>query len=214
VFDVSGAGDTVVATLALALAAGADHASSVTLANRAASVVVGKFGTATLTAEELLGADDASRLVPRRSLGALAATLRAKGRRLVTINGSFDVLHAGHLHILNEARAQGDVLIVGLNSDASVRSYKGPTRPFTPELRRAELLLALRVVDYVHVFDEPDPIAFLTELKPDVHVNGAEYGENCIERDVVLQNGGRLHLVDRLPNLSTTSVVKQLVGDS
>jgi rfaE bifunctional protein nucleotidyltransferase chain/domain len=177
-------------------------------------VVVGKFGTATLTAEELLGGDDAARLVPRKSLAALAATLRAKGRRLVTINGSFDVLHAGHLHILNEARAQGDVLIVGLNSDASVRSYKGPTRPITPERRRAELLLALRVVDYVHVFDEPDPIAFLTELKPDVHVNGSEYGENCIERDAVIQNGGRLHLVDRLPDLSTTGVVKQLLAGS
>lgn len=210
VFDVSGAGDTVVATLALALASGADHASAVILANRAASVVVGKFGTATLTSEELLGEHDALRLVPRGSLRALAAALRAKGKRLVTLNGSFDVLHAGHLHILNEARRQGDALIVGLNSDASVRSYKGPTRPIIPERLRAEMLLALRVVDYVHIFDEPDPIAFLSELHPDVHVNGAEYGENCIERDVVLRNGGRLHLVDTIPNLSTSGVVKQL----
>jgi D-beta-D-heptose 7-phosphate kinase/D-beta-D-heptose 1-phosphate adenosyltransferase len=210
VFDVSGAGDTVVATLALALASGADHPSAVLLANRAASVVVGKFGTATLTAEELLGEHDALRLVPRRSLRALAATLRAKGKRLVTVNGSFDVLHAGHLYILNEARSQGDVLIVGLNNDASVRSYKGPTRPIIPERRRAEMLLALRVVDYVHIFDEPDPTAFLSELNPDVHVNGAEYGEHCIERDVVVLNGGRLHLVDRIPSLSTSAVVKQL----
>jgi D-beta-D-heptose 7-phosphate kinase/D-beta-D-heptose 1-phosphate adenosyltransferase len=210
VFDVSGAGDTVVATLALALASGADHPSAVMLANRAASVVVGKFGTATLTAEELLGEHDALRLVPRRSLRALAATLRAKGKRLVTVNGSFDVLHAGHLYILNEARSQGDVLIVGLNNDASVRSYKGPTRPIIPERRRAEMLLALRVVDYVHIFDEPDPTAFLSELNPDVHVNGAEYGEHCIERDVVVLNGGRLHLVDRIPSLSTSAVVKQL----
>jgi D-beta-D-heptose 7-phosphate kinase/D-beta-D-heptose 1-phosphate adenosyltransferase len=210
VFDVSGAGDTVVATLALALASGADHPSAVMLANRAASVVFGKFGTATLTAEELLGEHDALRLVPRRSLRALAATLRAKGKRLVTVNGSFDVLHAGHLYILNEARSQGDVLIVGLNNDASVRSYKGPTRPIIPERRRAEMLLALRVVDYVHIFDEPDPTAFLSELNPDVHVNGAEYGEHCIERDVVVLNGGRLHLVDRIPSLSTSAVVKQL----
>jgi D-beta-D-heptose 7-phosphate kinase/D-beta-D-heptose 1-phosphate adenosyltransferase len=210
VFDVSGAGDTVVATLALALSSGADHASAVMLANRAASVVVGKFGTATLTAEELLGEQDAVRLVPRQALGGLAATLRAKGRKLVTVNGSFDVLHAGHLHILGEARRQGDVLLVGLNGDASVRSYKGPTRPIIPAHQRAEMLLALRVVDYVHIFDEPDPIAFLSELKPDVHVNGAEYGESCIERDVVISNGGRLHLVDRIPNLSTSEVVKQL----
>ena len=209
VFDVSGAGDTVVATLALAIASGADHASAVMLANRAASVVVGKFGTATLTSEELLGEHDALRLVPRASLRGLAATLRAKGRRLVTVNGSFDVLHAGHLHILNEARSQGDVLIVGLNSDASVRSHKGPTRPIISDRGRAEMLLALRVVDYVHIFDEPDPIAFLSELNPDVHVNGAEYGENCIERDVVIRNGGKLHLVDRIPNLSTSALAGQ-----
>jgi D-beta-D-heptose 7-phosphate kinase/D-beta-D-heptose 1-phosphate adenosyltransferase len=210
VFDVSGAGDTVVATLALALASGADHPSAVMLANRAASVVVGKFGTATLTSEELMGEQDALRLVPRGALGALAATLRAKGKRLVTVNGSFDVLHAGHLHILDEARSQGDVLIVGLNSDASVRGYKGPSRPIIPERSRAEMLLALRMVDYVHIFDEADPLAFLRELKPDVHVNGAEYGENCIERDVVVRNGGRLHLVNRIANLSTSAIVKQL----
>ena len=182
VFDVSGAGDTVVAALALALASGADHATAVSLANRAASVVVGKFGTATLTAEELLGDDDALRLVPRPSLRSLAATLRAKGKRLVTVNGSFDLLHAGHLYILEQARRQGDVLIVGLNSDASVRAHKGPTRPIVSERQRAQMLLALRMVDYVHIFDEPDPIAFLSEINPDVHVNGAEYGENCIER--------------------------------
>jgi D-beta-D-heptose 7-phosphate kinase/D-beta-D-heptose 1-phosphate adenosyltransferase len=210
VFDVSGAGDTVAATLALALASGADHAAAVSLANKAASVVVGKFGTATLTAEELLGGDDALRLVPRPSLRSLAATLRAKGKRLVTVNGSFDVLHAGHLYILELARRQGDVLIVGLNSDASVRAYKGPTRPIVSERQRAEMLLALRVVDYVHIFDEPDPIAFLSEINPDVHVNGAEYGENCIERDTVVANGGKLHLVDRVANLSTSALVGRL----
>jgi len=128
----------------------------------------------------------------------------------VTVNGSFDVLHAGHLHILNEARSQGDTLIVGINSDESVRSYKGASRPIVPERQRAEMLLALRVVDYVHIFEEPDPIAFLSELSPDVHVNGAEYGEHCVERDVVIRSGGRLHLVARIPNLSTSNIVKKL----
>ena len=132
VFDVSGAGDTVVAALALALASGADHSTAVTLANRAASVVVGKFGTATVAPEEILEETDALRLIPRRGLARLANALRAKGKRIVSINGSFDVLHGGHLHILNEARKQGDVLIVGLNSDSSVRSYKGPSRPIYP----------------------------------------------------------------------------------
>ncbi len=208
VFDVSGAGDTVVAAFGLARASGADHTTAVALANRAASIVVGKFGTATVTAEEILQDTDTLRLVPRSALAQLAATLRAKGKRLVTINGSFDILHNGHLHILNEAHRQGDVLIVGLNSDRSVASYKGPGRPIVPERRRAEMLLALRMVDYVHVFDELDPIAFLKELNPDVHVNGSEYGEDCIESDTVKRGGGRIHVVDRLPGLSTSNLVE------
>jgi D-beta-D-heptose 7-phosphate kinase/D-beta-D-heptose 1-phosphate adenosyltransferase len=207
VFDVSGAGDTVVAAFALARASGADHATAVTIANKAASVVVGKFGTATVTAEEILHDTDALRLVPRHALAQLAATLRAKGKRIVTINGSFDILHNGHLHILNEARKRGDVLIVGLNSDASVRTYKGANRPIVPERRRAEMLLALRMVDYVHVFNEPDPIAFLQEVRPDVHVNGSEYGEHCIERQTVTRGGGQIHIVNRIPGLSTSRLV-------
>jgi D-beta-D-heptose 7-phosphate kinase/D-beta-D-heptose 1-phosphate adenosyltransferase len=210
VFDVSGAGDTVVAAFALARAAGADHPTAVTLANRAASVVVGKFGTATVTPEELLAATETGRLLSRRALAGLAARLRGQGKRIVTTNGSFDLLHAGHLHLLSEARQRGDVLIVGLNSDASVRRYKGPTRPIVPERQRAALLLALRPVDYVHIFDEPDPIAFLRELAPDVHVNSAEYGSDCIESGTVRQRGGTLHLVERLPGFSTTHLVDAL----
>jgi len=207
VFDVSGAGDTVVAAFALARASGADHASAVTLANKAASVVVGKFGTATVTPEEILQDTDALRLVPRPALAPLAENLRAKGKRIVTINGSFDILHNGHLHILNEARSQGDVLIVGLNSDASVKGYKGANRPIVTERRRAEMLLALRMVDYVHVFDEPDPIAFLKEVRPDVHVNGSEYGEDCIESETVKGGGGQIHIVNRIPGLSTSRLI-------
>lgn len=210
VFDVSGAGDTVVAALALALASGASHEAALGLANRAASIVVGKFGTATVSAEELLQDTDALRLVPRQGLAQLGSALRAMGRRIVTINGSFDVLHSGHLHILSEAKRQGDVLLVGLNSDASVRGHKGPGRPVVSERQRAEMLLALRVVDFVHIFDEPDPIAFLRELKPDVHVNGSEYGEHCIESGIVLTQGGRLHMVDRLPNLSTSEILNTI----
>jgi len=210
VFDVSGAGDTVVAAFALARAAGADHSTSVGLANKAASVVVGKFGTATVTPEEILLDTDALRLVPRHTLAQLASTLRAKGKRIVTINGSFDILHNGHLHILNQARERGDILIVGLNSDASVKSYKGPDRPIIPERARAEMLLALRMVDYVHIFDESDPIAFLVEIKPDVHVNGSEYGENCIESETVKRLGGEIHIVDRIPGLSTSRLVNVL----
>jgi D-beta-D-heptose 7-phosphate kinase / D-beta-D-heptose 1-phosphate adenosyltransferase len=210
VFDVSGAGDTVVAALALALSAGADHTSSVEIANRAASVVVGKFGTATVTSGEILLNASAERLVSRHALAPHADTLRAKGKKIVTLNGSFDVLHAGHLYILNEARRQGDVLIVGLNSDASVQSYKGPNRPLVPEAARAEMLLALRMVDYVHIFNESDPIAFLTEVKPDVHVNGSEYGEECIEAPTVRRSGGKIHIVNRIPGLSTSGLIEGL----
>lgn len=210
VYDVSGAGDTVVAALALALCSGADHATALSVANRAASVVVGKFGTATVTAAEILEDTDALRLVARRRLAELAATLRATGRRIVTINGSFDLLHSGHLRILSEAKRQGDVLIVGLNSDASVRRHKGAGRPVVPEGQRAEMLLALRMVDYVHIFDEADPIAFLEQVRPDVHVNGAEYGENCVESEAVRRHGGALHLVERLPNLSTSGLLAAL----
>lgn len=210
VYDVSGAGDTVVAAFSLAQASGTDHGTAVALANRAASVVVGKFGTATVSRDDILQGSDARRLLGRRDLSATAAALRGKGKRIVTVNGSFDVLHAGHLYILNEARRCGDVLIVGLNSDASVRSYKGPQRPIIGERQRAEMLLALRLVDYVHIFDEANPIAFLEQVRPDVHVNGAEYGEGCVESETVRRGGGRLHLVDRIPGLSTTGVVDAL----
>jgi D-beta-D-heptose 7-phosphate kinase/D-beta-D-heptose 1-phosphate adenosyltransferase len=133
-------------------------------------VVVGKFGTATVTPEEILQDTDALRLIPRSGLSQLAATLRAKGKRIVTTNGSFDILHNGHLYLLNAARQLGDVLIVGLNSDTSVRSYKGPARPIVTERRRAEMLLALRTVDYVHIFDEANPVEFLKGLNPDVQL--------------------------------------------
>jgi D-beta-D-heptose 7-phosphate kinase / D-beta-D-heptose 1-phosphate adenosyltransferase len=208
VYDVSGAGDTVAAAFALARAAGADHRTAVAIANKAAGVVVGKFGTATVLVAELL--DELPRLMSRDELSQLGASLRRSGKRIVTINGSFDVLHAGHLYILQRAREQGDVLIVGLNSDASVAAYKGPDRPVMTERQRAELLLALRVVDYVHIFNEPNPIAFIDAIQPHVHVNGAEYGEDCVEAEVVRKHGARLHLIERLPGASTTGLLERL----
>jgi D-beta-D-heptose 7-phosphate kinase/D-beta-D-heptose 1-phosphate adenosyltransferase len=210
VFDVSGAGDTVVAAFSLACAAGSDHPTAVALANRAASVVVGKFGTATVSQADILQGAESRRVVTRRQLAPLAAKLRAQGKRIVTIIGSFVVLHAGHLYILNEARRCGDVLIVGLNSDASVRSYKGPERPIVSERQRADMLLAMRIVDYVHIFDEADPIAFLEQVQPHVHVNGAEYGKACIESETVRRGGGTIHIVDRIPGLSTSGLVDAL----
>src|SRR5262249_49929142 len=153
--------------------------------------------------------DAAPHLVERENLAGLTAALRSMGKRIVTVNGTFDVLHVGHLHILKEARQQGDVLIVGLNSDASVRANKGPKRPVVPEARRADMLLALRCVDYVHIFDEPVPMAFIAAVRPDVHVNGAEYGENCVEAAVVRDVGARLHLVPRIEGLSTSDLIER-----
>lgn len=211
VFDVSGAGDTVVAAFTLALAAGLEPALAVEVANRAAGVVVGKLGTATVTREEIAaGALEGSRRVERAQLAPLAALLRAQGKRIVTLNGSFDLLHAGHLRILEEARRQGDVLLVGLNSDASVKRYKSASRPFIAEEERARLLLALRVVDYVHVFDEDEPMAFLEEVRPHVHVNGSEYGADCVEAPLVKKHGGRIHIVEKIPGLSTSAIVEKI----
>jgi D-beta-D-heptose 7-phosphate kinase/D-beta-D-heptose 1-phosphate adenosyltransferase len=214
VFDVSGAGDTVVAALTLALASGASQAEAVHIANAAAGIVVGKLGTSTVTVAELTGSSTEDRApITRAELGEVATRLRADGRRIVTLNGSFDVLHAGHLHIIQEARRQGDVLIVGLNSDQSVRALKGPARPYIGEQDRARLLLALRDVDYVHIFDESTPVAFLDVVRPDVHVNGSEYGADCIEAPTVRAHGGRVHLVDRVAGLSTTALVQRIQGD-
>ena len=211
VFDVSGAGDTVVASYALSRAAGLELRHSVELANRAAGIVVGKSGTATVTREEMLHGDaDGGRLLSRSQLSSWRDALRAGGQRLVTINGSFDLLHAGHLHILEQARAQGDVLLVGLNSDASIRNYKSKNRPLIPEAERAKILLGLRCVDAVHLFDEEVPMPFLEEAKPDVHVNGSEYGADCIEAPTVKKNGGRIHIVEKIAGLSTSGLLEKI----
>ncbi len=211
VFDVSGAGDTVVAAFTLAHATGQNAREAVEIANRAAGIVVAKLGTATVTREEILRDSlDGTRLVTRDRLAPLAALLRAQGKRIVTLNGSFDLLHAGHLHILEEARRQGDVLLVGLNSDASVRRYKSADRPIVSEGDRARMLLALRCVDYVHVFDEDVPMPFLEEVRPDVHVNGSEYGGDCIEAPTVKKHGGRIHIVEKVPGLSTSALVDKI----
>jgi D-beta-D-heptose 7-phosphate kinase/D-beta-D-heptose 1-phosphate adenosyltransferase len=215
VYDVSGAGDTVVAAFALAVGAGLSHLEAAELANLAAGLVVAKLGTATVTQEEILHDSlNGTRQVDRAGLAPLAAMLRAQGKRLVTINGSFDLLHAGHLFILEEAKRQGDVLIVGLNSDASVKRYKSADRPLIPEAERARMLLALRCVDYAHVFDEDAPMAFLGEVRPDVHVNGSEYGADCIEAPTVRKHGGRIHIVEKIPGLSTSQIIAKIKTSS
>jgi rfaE bifunctional protein nucleotidyltransferase chain/domain len=136
--------------------------------------------------------------------------IKSAKKTIATLNGSFDILHAGHLFIIYEASKQADVLIVALNSDSSIKQYKGEKRPIIPLKERLELVSALEFVDYVTWFDEPDPRAILTIIKPDVHVNGAEYGPRCIEADTVHAAGGQLVLVERIPLLATSEIIKKV----
>lgn len=150
------------------------------------------------------------KLILPESLSEKVAELRSAGHTIATLNGSFDLLHAGHLHMIYEASQQADRLIVALNSDASIKQYKSPQRPIIPLKYRIQMIAALGFVDYVTWFDETDPIRVLDVIKPDVHVNGAEYGVNCIEAPIVKDNGGRIHIVDLIPGLSTSQIVTKI----
>jgi rfaE bifunctional protein nucleotidyltransferase chain/domain len=150
------------------------------------------------------------KLIEPANLEDKAAALRARHLTIATLNGSFDLLHAGHLFILYQASLQADRLIVALNTDASIQQYKGIGRPIVSLQYRLEMIAALEFVDYVTWFDEADPRAVLQKIKPDVHVNGEEYGEHCIEADVVKKGGGRLHLVERIPTLATTTLIEKI----
>ncbi|MBU0957864.1 MAG: adenylyltransferase/cytidyltransferase family protein [Nanoarchaeota archaeon] len=136
--------------------------------------------------------------------------LKKENKTVVTINGSFDILHKGHIHILEQAKAQGDVLIVGLNSDSSIKQYKGPTRPIKDQETRARILSSLDPVDYVLIFNETTPINFLEKLKPHVHANGSEYGKDCIEAPTVKKHGGRIHIINRIPDHSSTNIIDRM----
>lgn len=138
-------------------------------------------------------------------------SLRAQGKTIATLNGSFDLMHAGHLEMIYQASRQADVLILALNTDRSIQQYKSPLRPIIPLEHRIRMVAALDMVDFVTWFDETDPRQILARIRPNVHVNGAEYGENCIEADVVRAHGGRIHIVQLVPGLSTSQIIKKVV---
>lgn len=138
------------------------------------------------------------------------AKLRQQKKSIATLNGSFDLLHAGHMYMLYEASKVADVLIVALNSDASIKAYKSLKRPIIPLTYRLEMLSAISFIDYLTWFEESDPCQLLEKIKPDVHVNGIEYGENCIEASVIKKHGGRLHLVERIPGLATSEILETI----
>jgi len=149
-------------------------------------------------------------VIERKHLKEKLAAERAKGKTIVSLNGSFDLLHAGHLEIIHEAKKHGDCLVVALNSDESIKKYKSPDRPIISLKHRMEMMAALEAVDYVTSFNETDPCNILEEIKPDVHVNGSEYGENCIEAETVKKHGGKIHIVSLVPGLSTTQIIEKL----
>ena len=214
VFDVTGAGDTVVATLAAALAVGAPLADAVRLANVAAGIVVAKPGTATVRPQELthaLGAGFSDGVVSRDDAGPRIGEWQAKGLKVGFTNGVFDLLHRGHLHSLEQAARRVDRLVVGVNSDASTRRLKGPERPVQDEATRAAVLAALRFVDLVTIFGEDTPEELIRAVRPDTLFKGADYtGQQIPGQAFVEAHGGSVTLLPLLEGYSTTSTVKKV----
>ncbi len=219
--DVSGAGDTVAAVLAVTLAAGADWETALRMANAAAAVAVGKKGTASVTSAELR-----RKILPHAFLAAEEKIVavggdldghlsdwRKQGLRIGFTNGCFDILHPGHVKVLTAARAACDRLIVGLNSDASVKRLKGEGRPVQDERARSEVLAALEAVDLVAIFEEDTPLGLISRIRPSVLVKGGDYRrEQVVGHQIVEAAGGEVLLVDILPGFSTTSLVERARG--
>lgn len=234
VADVTGAGDTVLAVLGAALAKGVELRQACRLANRAAALQVEHLGVAPVSwaeitlrhSEQGTGNSDGEKarendgesvwgITTANALAALIAVQRARGRRIVFTNGCFDLLHAGHVHCLRAAKTLGDILIVAVNSDASVRRLKGASRPVIGERERAAVLAALSCVDYVVTFDDDSPERLIELLKPDVLVKGAEYRPGGLPGEsIVTSYGGRVELVPLLPDTSTTGIVERLCSQA
>ena len=216
VFDVTGAGDTVISTVATALAAGESLPNAVGLANLAAGIVIGKVGTAAISAPELRRALQHEQ---GAGLGVLSADqllvavedARAHGERIVFTNGCFDIIHAGHVGYLEEARSQGDRLIVAINDDASVTRLKGPGRPINAVERRMTVLAGLGAVDWVVSFSEDTPEELLKQLRPDVLVKGGDYGiDQVVGAPIVQAYGGEVKVLKFVDSCSTTAIVEKI----
>jgi D-beta-D-heptose 7-phosphate kinase / D-beta-D-heptose 1-phosphate adenosyltransferase len=223
VYDITGAGDMVMSVLALTLAAGIDYPDAIRLANVAGGLEVEKIGVATVTREEILHDllhsgvqtpewNDLSRKV--KSLPQLVSELdhrRRNGQRIAFTNGCFDVLHAGHVQYLNEARSQADLLVVGLNSDSSVQTLKGPTRPLNSIEARSAVLSGLQAVDYLTIFHESTPVELIRAVRPDVLVKGADYQKSeVVGAEFVESYGGRVHLAELRDGFSTTNLIQKM----
>jgi D-beta-D-heptose 7-phosphate kinase/D-beta-D-heptose 1-phosphate adenosyltransferase len=217
VYDITGAGDMVMSVLGMALAAGADHDLAIRLANIAGGLEVEKIGVATVTRDEILRdllrtAAPANGKVKRRdALVQEIESRRRMGQRVAFTNGCFDILHAGHVQYLQEARAQADLLVVGVNSDDSVRRLKGTGRPVNSVEARANVLAALQAVDYVTVFEESTPLELIHVVHPDVLVKGADYRkEEVVGAAFVESYGGRVHLAELRQGYSSSNILQAL----
>lgn len=213
VSDVTGAGDTATAAVALTLAAGGTLKEACVLANAAGGIKVGKTGTATVSQQELAGGIE-RRGTKVRNVGELAVIvkdLQRRGKKVVFTNGCYDILHIGHTRLLQHARSLGDALVLGLNTDASVRRLKGPTRPIIPQEERAEIMGALPFVDHIVFFDEDTPVNIIGALQPDVHVKGGDWRiEDLPERSVIEGYGGKIVIVPHVGGKSTTGIVNRI----
>ncbi|MFZ5868399.1 MAG: D-glycero-beta-D-manno-heptose-7-phosphate kinase [Thermodesulfobacteriota bacterium] len=215
IIDVTGAGDTVIAALALSLANGLSVENAISIANLAASIVVSRFGAASVTRDELINHLAEQKASPKvlttEEVGTVLRNHRAKGETIVFTNGCFDLLHSGHLKTLREASEMGNVLVVGINSDLSVGRIKGPGRPVMKEADRIELVAALSFVDYVVVFGEDTPKQLIEEVRPDVLVKGEDWrGKKVVGEEVVTSRCGRVAFIKHLEGISTTELIKRI----
>jgi D-beta-D-heptose 7-phosphate kinase/D-beta-D-heptose 1-phosphate adenosyltransferase len=217
VFDVSGAGDTVIAVLALCLASALPPETAVQLANVAAGIVVGKVGTVPVEKHELLAALTAeialqteNKVVTWPELASRVALWKANNERVVFTNGCFDLLHVGHIALLEQARRYGDRLIVAVNSDSSVRALKGPSRPIVGERERVGVLAALAAIDAVVVFSQPTPLELIQAVKPDVIVKGGDYRQDSVVGAKEVESwGGQVRIVPLVEGHSTTRLIEK-----
>ena len=206
VYDITGAGDTVIAYLAAGLADGMNIREAAELANRAAGIGVSRQGTATVSRQELTD----KHIADTRETAVLPA-IASSDRTVVFTNGCFDILHVGHKRYLEQARALGDRLIVGVNSDASVRRLKGPDRPINTAADRIEMLSALKCVDEVIIFDEDTPYELIDRLRPDIIVKGGDYSiDEVVGRDIVESYGGRVEIIPYVEDRSTTAIIERI----
>jgi D-beta-D-heptose 7-phosphate kinase/D-beta-D-heptose 1-phosphate adenosyltransferase len=210
VFDVSGAGDTVIATLSLAIAGGMELIDAVKLANKAAGIVVGKSGTVPIEKGELLDSFinmEEGKIINTDRMKEYASALKKEGKTIVLTNGCFDILHRGHIEYLRKAKGMGDILVIGLNTDASVRLNKGGERPINNERDRAEILSSLEFVDYVVLFNDKTPVSLVRAIKPDILVKSGDYK---VEEVAGRRYAGKTVILPYLEGYSTTGTIKKI----